>query len=518
MTNIENFRDNLQQLIQEQNELKLFGYMETNIMDFFSSPDIFGVYQIVRTINVTASISPLPKLIKAWLAFLCGDNATLAVIMKILNDMDLGGTQAYSMFCSLKAISGWNASLSEREQYASLSVDVLAKEDKSFYMANAQLTYGQMLASQDKFRLSAGAFAKAYDLFDFNKMEFPAVVARVNELLNRCKLGEFASVIDICQNLLIMSARFRAEKENVWDVLHLPLGICYYELNKPHLAIKHLHIAKENIEQLKLFHMHGLIELYLFKSCYTLQDQVGLDKIYADAKGIYEPMHDRMGEILLSTFHLLSSLEEDHSVTQSNIQQLEMIYETMKEHTPTLAIQILVFLKSKGLSSIITKFTINKHLERLRYIGYIPDLQLSLVLYANLLQSENNDIMAISCLQEAVKIHKEYGISAAINFASSPILLHLKKIDPILWQVFSKMSKAENAVDACLLLSNREKEIMQLIAKGKTNEDVSKLLFIGVGTVKWHINHIFSKLQVSNRVQAIEKAKALGEITNLGSL
>jgi len=514
MTNIDSYLNDIQQLIRAEDSPKLFKYLEENVQRFFSSPNISEVYQNIRSINVATSKSPIPKLIKAWLAFLCGDNVVLSSVMKTINEAELKDAHEYSLFCSLKAISGWNSSMNEREQYASLSVDILPKEDKSFYMANAQLTYGQMLSSQDKLRKAAEAFAQAYDLFDYNEMQFPAIVSRVNELLNRGKLGEFRSVIEICQNLLIMSAQFNTEKESAWNILHLPLGICYFELNRPHLAVNHLLQAKENIERLKLFHMHGLIEIYLFKAYHSLHDRISMEKTYSDSFAIYEPMHDRMGKIILSSIYLLMDPEKNDSLTQYNIQQLEMIYETYKEDTPSLAIQVLLYLKSKGLSHIITRKEVNNHLERLRYIGLIPDLHLFLVLNANLHQYEDNESAAISNLQEALAMFREFGISAAFNFLSTPMLTHLKRLDVKLWQVFANGKDEENAVEEVQLLSSREKEIMQLIAKGKTNKEVGDLLFIGVGTVKWHINHIFSKLQVSNRVQAIEKAKAMGELTN----
>lgn len=56
-----------------------------------------------------------------------------------------------------------------------------------------------------------------------------------------------------------------------------------------------------------------------------------------------------------------------------------------------------------------------------------------------------------------------------------------------------------NRVD---VLSKRELEILQLIAKGLTNEQVSKKLFISVPTVKAHAANIFDKLNVKNRTQA----------------
>lgn len=512
MTDNQFYLKQVKQLIEENNDIKLFEFMEKNLSKFFSSADMFGVYQIIKLIDVSATTLIIPKLLKAWLAFLCGDNVTLTSIMKTLNEAELDDVHEHSMYCALRAISGWNSSLTERERYALLSVDILEKDDTTFYMANALLTYGQMLASHDRFRNAAETFSKAYDLFDYNNMQFPAIVARVNELLNRLKLGEFRSVIEICQNLLIMSGQFNVDKENDWDILHLPLGICYYELNKPHLAIKHLKNANETIERLKLFHMHGLIEIYMFKAFNILEDEDNMKKVYTDAKSIYEPMQDRMGNIILSMFYLFMDKQEDNLNTQYHIQQIEMIHETLKENTPSLVIQTLIYLKTKGLSHKITQKDVNLHIERLRYIGIIPDLQMLLILNANLHQYENNEAMAISSLQEAHVIYKEFGISAAFNYMLPQVSSYLRKLDVELWKNFYKVDSTEKMIEERSLLSNREKEIMQLIAKGKSNKEVGDMLFIGIGTVKWHINHIFSKLQVDNRVQAIEKARILGEI------
>ncbi|NPU93041.1 MAG: helix-turn-helix transcriptional regulator [Gammaproteobacteria bacterium] len=51
-------------------------------------------------------------------------------------------------------------------------------------------------------------------------------------------------------------------------------------------------------------------------------------------------------------------------------------------------------------------------------------------------------------------------------------------------------------------LSARELEILAQIKLGKTNKDIAKSLNIAVDTVKLHVNRIFRKLGVSNRVQA----------------
>lgn len=61
-------------------------------------------------------------------------------------------------------------------------------------------------------------------------------------------------------------------------------------------------------------------------------------------------------------------------------------------------------------------------------------------------------------------------------------------------------------------LSERELEVLQLITSGETNRDIASQLYVGLSTVKKHINHIYSKLGVKSRTQAIARARELGLI------
>ena len=60
-----------------------------------------------------------------------------------------------------------------------------------------------------------------------------------------------------------------------------------------------------------------------------------------------------------------------------------------------------------------------------------------------------------------------------------------------------------NSDDPIVPLSNREKEILKLVAQGESNISIADKLFIREVTVKTHLNKIFKKLSVSNRTQAI---------------
>lgn len=59
-------------------------------------------------------------------------------------------------------------------------------------------------------------------------------------------------------------------------------------------------------------------------------------------------------------------------------------------------------------------------------------------------------------------------------------------------------------------LTEQELRILQLIVAGKSNREIADELVISVGTAKWHVHNILQKLGVSNRPQAIARARELG--------
>ena len=59
-------------------------------------------------------------------------------------------------------------------------------------------------------------------------------------------------------------------------------------------------------------------------------------------------------------------------------------------------------------------------------------------------------------------------------------------------------------------LSERELEVLQLIAEGLSNKEIATRLYLSLHTVKVHARNIFGKLGVKNRTQAVAKGRALG--------
>jgi LuxR family maltose regulon positive regulatory protein len=61
-------------------------------------------------------------------------------------------------------------------------------------------------------------------------------------------------------------------------------------------------------------------------------------------------------------------------------------------------------------------------------------------------------------------------------------------------------------------LTPRELEILRLIARGASNQQIADAFVLTVGTVKGHVNHILGKLSAHNRTEAVAHARELGMI------
>ena len=64
-------------------------------------------------------------------------------------------------------------------------------------------------------------------------------------------------------------------------------------------------------------------------------------------------------------------------------------------------------------------------------------------------------------------------------------------------------------------LSEREIEVLQLIAEGLTNPEIAARLYLSLNTVKVHTRNIYGKLDAHNRTQAVARARALGILPSI---
>lgn len=76
-------------------------------------------------------------------------------------------------------------------------------------------------------------------------------------------------------------------------------------------------------------------------------------------------------------------------------------------------------------------------------------------------------------------------------------------------QIYHRRTTKEKLNTDLLNLSNREKEVLSLLAEGYSNQEIADKLFVSLNTTKTHVSNIYSKLGVSRRTQAVQKARSL---------
>lgn len=107
---------------------------------------------------------------------------------------------------------------------------------------------------------------------------------------------------------------------------------------------------------------------------------------------------------------------------------------------------------------------------------------------------------------EKARMYKEEGIalSKSISYDAEVPIKAFNNTKPV--------KEAVEIADVLICgekLSERETEILTQLGKGLSNREIAETLFVTINTIQWHISHIYGKLGVKSRTQAILKAKEL---------
>jgi len=158
--------------------------------------------------------------------------------------------------------------------------------------------------------------------------------------------------------------------------------------------------------------------------------------------------------------------------------------------------------------------------------GHVIEIRLLQALAHQMLQEEGQALQALS---EAVRLAEPEGYIRSFVEEGAPmesLLYRLRRrnrkhgptpyLDTLLaafQQETKTHAQTEEPAQAYQLpepLSQREREVLQLLVSGASNQDIAQELVIALDTVKRHTKHIFAKLGVHNRMQAAIQAQELG--------
>jgi len=103
-------------------------------------------------------------------------------------------------------------------------------------------------------------------------------------------------------------------------------------------------------------------------------------------------------------------------------------------------------------------------------------------------------------------------LAAAKSAAEGEVLIDPTTLTRLLAQVSREREEERDALRLLGDLTDREREILQLLARGKRNDDIAKELFISPQTVQTHVRNILGKLRVHSKLEAVAFAVRHGVI------
>lgn len=476
----------------------------------FSSPQLYHVY--IESLKIPREYfnNLSAKIIFGWFCFANGDYVNLDWIMQTINEIDLKDSEDSSSFYALKAMITFSKSKDEGLKYAKLAIDILSKDNSSVIMGNALMTYARLLTNLKSYRKGAHYFLEAYNVFKKSQCSFLAISCFVNECLNLYSLGEYKKVISQAHNVLELGTSLHHETSDFMKLVKLPLGMCYYELNKMTIAEKAFDEVLQALDNLNLPHLHGIIEIYLFKIYLFNHENEKIIRLIDYLEDLFKNLHNVMIKDLLTVFKIRLALLKSDEIKEEWIEELEMAFHLKEDELLFFILETLIQLRIMNKSQIITIDFLLSFLDKLRYEGHVPNLQ-AVLLYLSELYFNNDDVeKAKLFVREAYSIYKDYGMKVKFLENDLTCLALLKNINKEFYQIISNGHKPNVPQQPMLdQLTTRELEVLRLIAQGKTNKDISNILYISIGTTKWHINNIFSKLNVNKRFEALKEAKKL---------
>ena len=104
-------------------------------------------------------------------------------------------------------------------------------------------------------------------------------------------------------------------------------------------------------------------------------------------------------------------------------------------------------------------------------------------------------------------------LDAARSAAAGEVLIDPSTLTRLLHQVAREREEQRDAQMLLAQLTDREREILALLAQGKRNDDIAKELFISPQTVQTHVRNILAKLRVHSKLEAVAFAVKHGAIT-----
>jgi LuxR family maltose regulon positive regulatory protein len=155
--------------------------------------------------------------------------------------------------------------------------------------------------------------------------------------------------------------------------------------------------------------------------------------------------------------------------------------------------------------------------ERINRLGLVIEYEILIALATSAL---GQDEKAMQSLERALNLAESEGfvhifidegkLMARLLYEAASHRIQPEYVGRLLGAFSATTPPAPQQVKVIEPLSERELEVLRLIAVGLSNQAIAQRLVLALPTIKWHTSNIYGKLSVKNRTEAVAKARSLG--------
>jgi LuxR family maltose regulon positive regulatory protein len=339
--------------------------------------------------------------------------------------------------------------------------------------------------------------------------------------------GRLRDVLQTYQQALELAAAHSAEHHTAHH--HLGLGMLYHEMGEGERAARHLQKSFELGRQTTIVdwtYRKSLAQAHLKESEDNLDNALHL---LDEAQRFFvrtpspdlRPVDAMKTGIYLKQGHLLRAQEWARKSGLSLRDVPDYMHEFERLTLARIALAEYQSVHDEQLC-LDTLGLLERQLKLAEKQNRLRSQIEILILQALTFHAKGEAAKALASLEQALTLAEPEGylrIFAAEGKPMAEMLLRLnnKNLNPYAKRILVLLEPSHNGLSSPAIpqpliesLSERELEVLRLIAQGLSNQEITQKLFVAMSTVKGHNLRLFAKLRAKSRTEAVARARELG--------